>query len=90
MAWQIGKTANGRVYPHDYELWFSESLYSCLYIKDNCFTNIHFHPRQCKLKKASFRGLYAMRNFFRWTGLDYKGGIKAEQATVSVKAMCIV
>lgn len=30
------------------------------------------------------------RNFFRWTGIDYKGGIKAEQATVSVKAMCIV
>ena len=64
MAWQIGKTANGRVYPHDYELWFSESLYSYLYIKGNCFTNIHFHPSQCKLKKASFRGLYAMRGTF--------------------------
>lgn len=64
MAWQIGKTANGRVYPHDYELWFIESLYSCLYIKDKCFTNIHFHPSQCKLKKVSFRGLDAMRETF--------------------------
>lgn len=61
---QIGKTVNGRVYPHDYELCFSESQYSCLYIKDNCFTNINFHPSHCKLKKASFRGLDAMRETF--------------------------
>jgi len=58
---QIGKTVDGRVYPHDYELWFSESQYSCLYIKNNCFTSIHFHPSHCKLKTASFRVLDAMR-----------------------------
>lgn len=42
------------------------------------------------LKRPHSGGSMLWEKLFRWTGIDYKGGIKAEQATLSVKAMCIV